>query len=90
MRDADGRTALHVAVLLDKIDYVRQLIHDGADVNAQDFSGCTSAFTAAEVGHIDCVKALIQAHADFNIAAKDTRLILKLIIALIFSGHHCM
>ena len=51
------------------IEKVKQLIVQGADVNAKDVSGKTALLWAAWYGHTEVVKLLIQAGADVN--AKD-------------------
>jgi len=48
---------------------VKQLLKQGADVNAKDKDGWTALIEAAAKGHTDTVKALIDAGADVN--AKD-------------------
>lgn len=46
---------------------VRQLIAEGADVNAQDSYGYTALISAAWKGHLDTVRLLLDAGADPNL-----------------------
>src|SRR5262245_35091048 len=48
-------------------DAVRQLLQQGADVNARDERGRTPAMAATHANRVDTVAALIQAGADINI-----------------------
>src|SRR5262245_55637613 len=48
-------------------DAVRQLLQQGADVNARDERGRTPAMAATHGNRVDTVAALIQAGADINI-----------------------
>ena len=41
-----------------------------ADVNARDRFDVTALHIAAEKGHIDCMKLLLEGNADCNIATK--------------------
>lgn len=56
--EGDGNTVLN------------QLQLPGAEVNQKDSQGCTALHWAADKGHLDIIKALIQHGAD--IQAKDT------------------
>ena len=51
-----GATPLHVAVLKARLDFVRQLLDEGADVRATDLSGNTPVHIAAEMGRRDPVR----------------------------------
>lgn len=51
-RDADGASPLHLAVTAGHIEAVTLLCEAGADVNAVDGSGLTSAWTAAATGQV--------------------------------------
>jgi uncharacterized protein len=62
-------TALMQAVKKNDLALVRQLIHDGADVNALESNGDAPLVMAAYLGHSAIVKALLEAGAD--IAAVD-------------------
>ena len=41
-----------------------------ADVNAKDRFDVTALHVAAEMGHVDCMKLLLDGNADCNIATK--------------------
>ena len=51
---------------------VRQLLQDGANINARDERGRTAVMAATHGNHVDTVAVLIQAGADINI--RDNRL----------------
>ncbi|ETS03714.1 ankyrin, partial [Trichoderma reesei RUT C-30] len=40
-KDADGRTALHIAAYLGRLDCAKTLLSAGADINAVEYSGKT-------------------------------------------------
>lgn len=52
---------------------VEELIRGGAPINEQNASGFTALIVAAELGHYDIVKFLIDRDADVNVAIKGTR-----------------
>jgi hypothetical protein len=47
------------------------LIAAGANINARDAQGSTALLYAAAGGHLECVEALLAAHADPNIRNDD-------------------
>lgn len=47
---------------------MRALVKAGADINALTEDGRTPLFQAAFLGHLDCVKALVELKADATIA----------------------
>jgi hypothetical protein len=59
-------TALHWAAENGRVDVVKVLIQNGADLNAVDINKCTALHRAAEDGHVDVVKLLLQNGADVN------------------------
>lgn len=70
-----GRTALCEAALKGKLEVVRLLIEQGADLNVQDGSmGFTALHWAADYGHEPIVEALVAAGADVNLASPANRL----------------
>jgi len=76
VRDSNGCSALHHAVLHGQIDVMRTLIQAGAIVNLQNFEGKTSLFTAVNLFKenydrniiYDMVKALLNFGANPNIS----------------------
>ncbi|MGA5540622.1 ankyrin repeat domain-containing protein [Mycobacterium sp. NPDC051198] len=65
-RDRAGRTALHYAAVDDKIDVLRGLIREGADINARDDAGWTPLHFAADRGNLEVAEELLRAGADVN------------------------
>lgn len=58
-RDENGGTALHYAAAKGKLQFVRELINHGADVNAEDNDNWTALLCAAKEGHTDiCIELL--------------------------------
>ena len=66
-------------------DTVRLLLLNGCLVDAQDEEGSTALMCAAEHGHIEIVKLLIQ-HPDINLAATDNDGLTALSVAM-EAGH---
>ncbi|WP_054849042.1 ankyrin repeat domain-containing protein [Vulcanisaeta sp. JCM 14467] len=62
-----GMTPLHYAVLGNRLDIVKYLIENGADINARDNTGKTPLHFAAKNGYLDIVKYLIENKADINV-----------------------
>ncbi|WP_396912397.1 ankyrin repeat domain-containing protein [Mycolicibacterium sp.] len=65
-RDRAGRTRLHYAAVDGKLEEVRQLLAEGADVNAREDSGWTPLHFAANQGNLKVTEALLAAGADVN------------------------
>lgn len=70
-RDAEGRTALHVAAANHNDGAANLLIEAGADVNARDGTGRTPLFDAATGGIPEIAEALLAAGADPNVQDLD-------------------
>ncbi|WP_072802806.1 ankyrin repeat domain-containing protein [Rhodococcoides yunnanense] len=64
--DEFGRTALHYAAAENRINDVRQLLADGADVNSRDHQQWTPLIFAAQLGFVDVVTVLLNHGADVN------------------------
>ena len=62
----DGWTPLHQAALEGGTDRVRQLLDDGAGVNARDQNGWTPLFWAAGYGYAEVARVLLDAHTSVN------------------------
>jgi ankyrin repeat protein len=56
--DADGRTPLHTAALLNKPWSIRLLLLQGADTDAKDAKGCTPIEIAEQMGHMEVTSQL--------------------------------
>jgi ankyrin repeat protein len=63
-RDADGNTALHVAVASGQFDATRVLLDFGADPNADNDCGETPLHVAAFGGQLHVTQALLKGGAD--------------------------
>lgn len=70
-RKTDGFTPLHAAAAYGQTPIVRQLLDQGADVNARDKAGQTALMMAVCNSHADVVNVLLQRGAD--ITAKDSK-----------------
>jgi ankyrin repeat protein len=66
-RSGRGRTCLHVAVELDRVEAAGWLIERGANVDAVDNNGRTATHDAAFYGHVSCALLLIAGGADANV-----------------------
>ncbi|XP_039256583.1 BRCA1-associated RING domain protein 1-like isoform X2 [Styela clava] len=55
-----GETLLHIAAMKGKIDDMKKLIEEGADLNAKDNAGWTPLHEACNHGHIDAVRQLLE------------------------------
>ncbi|XP_051923058.1 KN motif and ankyrin repeat domain-containing protein 1a [Hippocampus zosterae] len=67
-----GQTGLMLAVSHGRMDMVRALLANGADVNVQDDEGSTALMCASEHGHADIVKLLLaQPGADATLSDGD-------------------
>ena len=58
--NSPGESQLHVACIKHDVGKVRQLLLDGADVNAVDYAGWTPLHEACNHGHVACVKELLE------------------------------
>ncbi|XP_015122947.1 kinase D-interacting substrate of 220 kDa B isoform X2 [Diachasma alloeum] len=65
-RDENGSTALIYASSKGKIQFVRELINHGADVNAEDADNWTALLCAAKEGHTDVCLELLDHGADLE------------------------
>ncbi|KAK9503786.1 hypothetical protein O3M35_010270 [Rhynocoris fuscipes] len=68
-RDPNGSTALHFAATKGKINFVRTLLLNNADVNAEDHDQWTPLLCAAKEGHVDICQELLD--RDANIEHRD-------------------
>ncbi|XP_057291553.1 POTE ankyrin domain family member F-like isoform X2 [Hydractinia symbiolongicarpus] len=72
--EKSGTTALHVAVLANKIQLVEILVEDGkADINVPDQLGFTPLHLSCGLGYIEVVKYLLLHHANPNTKDKKGR-----------------
>ncbi|XP_023311139.1 serine/threonine-protein phosphatase 6 regulatory ankyrin repeat subunit A-like [Anoplophora glabripennis] len=71
MRDKNGHTPLHLAILKGNLEVVNFLVKHKADVNVTDNSGRTSLQLAAKNGNLDIVKLLIDHGVDVNNQGND-------------------
>ncbi|XP_071792271.1 protein phosphatase 1 regulatory subunit 12A-like isoform X10 [Asterias amurensis] len=65
--NVDGLTALHQAVIDEKLEMVEFLVENGADIEAQDNEGWTALHAAASCGFMDIAQFLIDNRG--NVAA---------------------
>lgn len=63
-RDDDGRTPLHHAAMLGKVDLARTLIANGADINARDDLGGTPLWYAVTERHLSITRLLLEEGAE--------------------------
>lgn len=68
---SERRTPLHLASASKKLDVMRILLENEAEVDKVDIYGSTSLHLAAEIGFSNGVGALIEFHADPNIFNRD-------------------
>ena len=61
--------ALHDAVEDGDVEAVRQLVEEGADVEAQDADGDRPLHLAAQDGHLEVVRVLVEAGANVEAQA---------------------
>uniref|UniRef100_A0A8B9LKV1 Ankyrin 3a n=1 Tax=Astyanax mexicanus TaxID=7994 RepID=A0A8B9LKV1_ASTMX len=66
-----GNTALHIASLAGQTDVVRELVTNGANVNAQSQNGFTPLYMAAQENHLEVVRFLLEHGASQSIATED-------------------
>ncbi|XP_051176452.1 kinase D-interacting substrate of 220 kDa isoform X4 [Leptopilina boulardi] len=65
-RDENGSTALIFAASKGKLNFVRELINHGADVNAEDADNWTALLFAAKEGYVDVCLELLEHGADLE------------------------
>lgn len=65
-RDEDGATPLIRAARLGETALVKNLIQEGADVNAVDNYGWTALIWACDKGFVEIAQALVEAKANLN------------------------
>ncbi|XP_025196878.1 kinase D-interacting substrate of 220 kDa isoform X2 [Melanaphis sacchari] len=65
-RDDNGATALHYAATKGKLQFLRELINHGSDVNIEDNDNWTALICAAKEGHIDICAELLDHGADIE------------------------
>ena len=63
----NGGTALHYATVSNRIDVIKLLLREGADVNKQDDDKNTPLHWAARYNYTEVARLLIQNRADVNI-----------------------
>ena len=68
-----GRTALHYGTMFNRIDVVKPLLDEGADVNRQDDDKDTPLHKAARYNYTEVARLLIQNGADVNIRKIDNK-----------------
>jgi ankyrin repeat protein len=67
IQDGDGRTALMNAVLEEKIDFVKWLVDNGANINTQDRNGYSVLHFMAQDRLIDLTKYILNFKADLEL-----------------------
>ncbi|XP_008184045.1 kinase D-interacting substrate of 220 kDa B isoform X2 [Acyrthosiphon pisum] len=65
-RDDNGATALHYAAVKGKLQFLRELINHGSDVNIEDNDNWTALICAAKEGHTDICAELLDHGADIE------------------------
>ena len=69
------------------LEGIRELLRDGADVNARNRHGQTALMLAAHRGHLKIADVLVEAGADLNVTAKYT---LTALMLAIVAGHEAV
>jgi hypothetical protein len=67
----EGATILHEASRKGRVEILRYLLQNGADVNSKNYNGLTPLHVAAFCGENMVVNALIENGAEVNVKAKD-------------------
>lgn len=70
-KDESGRTPLHWAARIQKLEMVKLLLERGADVNAKDDNGIAALHHLVFRGNLEGVEHLLEHGADVNIVDKD-------------------
>ena len=65
-RDSEGKTALHHAARLGKVECMVRLLERGAEVSAADNGGDTPLHVAAWSNQVGCMRVLLDRGADVN------------------------
>ena len=68
-----GRTALHIAVINNRNDIIKLLLHEGADVNRKDIFNKTALHSAALCNNLEAAQLLLNAGADINIKPNNNK-----------------
>uniref|UniRef100_A0A672JHV5 Ankyrin 3a n=1 Tax=Salarias fasciatus TaxID=181472 RepID=A0A672JHV5_SALFA len=66
-----GNTALHIASLAGQTEVVKELVTNGANVNAQSQNGFTPLYMAAQENHLEVVRFLLENSASQSMATED-------------------
>lgn len=74
---ARGDTALHHAARNGDLEIVRQLVRNGADVNAMADHGHFPLYCAAGHGHVETTRYLVQRGADLDMTLTDGKTIIE-------------
>jgi len=69
--DKQGDTPLHIAVKLKKLDFIKELIAAGANLNAKNKKLETPLHLAINKNYIAAIKDLIESGADLNVRDKN-------------------
>lgn len=67
LKDRGAKMTLTAAACLGDLKEARRLINAGVDINAQGENGTTALMCAAQAGHLEVVKLLLDKGADMNI-----------------------
>lgn len=78
----NGWTALHEAAFRGNTSVIKRLLQEGASVDAKDDYDIQPVFTAAQYGHVECLKILLEAGNHLNLTSFSLRKISK--------GHLCL
>lgn len=82
--DFNRNTAIHMAAKSNRLNIIKLLVENGADVNVSTSAGVTAIITAANRNYLNIVEYLVENGADTNLSTREGR------TALIFaiSGHN--
>ena len=83
----DGRTPLHIATILGRIEMAAMLLEKNPDINIKDDDGCTPLHLAAGKGFYDITKLLLKHGADPKAYDKYNRTPLYLTRGMSSAGH---